>query len=67
MKKWQLQEAKAKFSKVVKSAIIQGPQGVTKHGLDKVVIISADTYDSLTKSKNSFVSFIQSSPLVHLN
>lgn len=42
---WRLQDAKARFSEVVRQAREQGPQRVTLHGQDAVVIISAETYD----------------------
>ena len=43
---WQLQTAKAQFSKVVKSAIDDGPQLVTKGGAPAVYVISAELFDS---------------------
>lgn len=42
MAKWQLQEAKAKFSKVVEDAVEKGPQIVTKRGVETVAVISID-------------------------
>ena len=43
--RWRLQDAKARFSEVVKLAREQGPQRVTLHGRDAVVIVAADAYD----------------------
>jgi antitoxin Phd len=43
---WQLQTAKAQFSKVVKSAVDEGPQLITKAGNPAVYIISAELYES---------------------
>lgn len=42
---WRLQDAKARFSEVVRLAREKGPQRVTLHGRDAVVIVSAETYD----------------------
>jgi len=42
---WRLQDAKARFSEVVRRAREDGPQRVTLHGKDAVVIVSAQTYD----------------------
>jgi prevent-host-death family protein len=42
---WRLQDAKARFSEVVRLARESGPQRVTLHGRDAVVIVSAETYD----------------------
>ena len=60
---WQLQDAKNKFSKLVDKAQHSGPQVVTKHGKDTVVVISVDEYKKLTKPKKNLVNFLQSSPL----
>jgi prevent-host-death family protein len=43
--RWRLQDAKARFSEVVRRAREQGPQRVTLHGKDAVVIVAAETYD----------------------
>lgn len=62
-KKWQLQEAKNKFSEVVRKASEEGPQTVTKHGKDSVVVLSAEDYRKLERPKTSLVEFFQKSPL----
>ncbi len=60
---WQLQEAKNKFSNLVDKAQHNGPQVVTKHGKDAVVILSIEEYKKLIKPKKNLVKFFQSSPL----
>ena len=60
---WQLQDAKNKFSNLVDKAQHNGPQIVTKHGKDAVVVLSIDEYKKLIKPKVSLVSFFQTSPL----
>jgi prevent-host-death family protein len=60
---WQLQDAKNRFSHLVKKAQHAGPQVVTKHGKDAVVVISIDEYKRLIKPKKNLVKFFQSSPL----
>ncbi len=42
---WRLQDAKARLSEVVRRARELGPQRVTLHGRDAVVIVAADAYD----------------------
>ncbi len=64
---WQLQEAKNKFSSLVESAQKEGPQVVTKHGKEAVVVISADDYRELTRPKTSFQQFMRKSPLAGLD
>ena len=63
MKFWQLQEAKAKLSSVVKNVLETGPQGISIHGLPKIILMSTEEYEKLTKKKKSFYKFIKSSPL----
>jgi prevent-host-death family protein len=44
---WKLQDAKARFSEVVRRARSDGPQHVTVHGREEVVVISAGEYARL--------------------
>ena len=60
---WQLQDAKNKFSNLVDKAQHDGPQIVTKHGKDAVVVLSIDEYKKLIKPKVNLVNFFQTSPL----
>jgi prevent-host-death family protein len=60
---WKLQDAKNHFSEVVESAMKKGPQHVTKHGKDAVVVLSFELYQKLVRPKNDLVDFFQSSPL----
>ena len=41
---WKLQDAKARFSEVVRRAQSEGPQRVTVHGKDAAVVVSAESY-----------------------
>jgi prevent-host-death family protein len=43
--RWRLQDAKARFSEVVRQARAEGPQRVTLHGRDAVVIVDAAEFD----------------------
>jgi len=45
---WSLQHAKARFSEVVRKARSEGPQHVTIHGRDEVVIVTAEEYRRLS-------------------
>ena len=62
-KYWQVQEAKNKFCSLVKKAQNDGPQIVTKHGKDEVVILSIEDYRNLLKPKESLIDFFKNSPL----
>ncbi len=61
--KWQLQDAKSKFSLLVENAMHNGPQIVTKHGKSAVVIISYNEYKRSIKPETDLVTFLQNSPL----
>ena len=61
--KWQLQDAKNRFSELVEKAISLGPQTVTKRGVEAVVVLSIDEYKRLTKPKSSLIEFFKNSPL----
>ena len=60
---WQLQEAKNKFSKLVEKAQHEGPQFVTKHGKEAVVVLSVEEYKKIIKPKSNLFQSIQKSPL----
>ena len=64
MKTWQLQEAKGKFSEVVKNAQSQGPQNITVHGEPVAVLLSRRDYLKLIRPKPSFVELLRTSPLM---
>jgi prevent-host-death family protein len=59
---WQLQDAKQKFSKLVRDTLEKGPQVVTRHGEEVVVVISADEFRRLSGKKPSFKEFLLSGP-----
>ena len=44
---WRLEQAKARFSELVRLAQSSGPQHVTVHGHDAVVVVSADDFARL--------------------
>jgi prevent-host-death family protein len=58
---WQLQEAKAMFSEVVRSAAGK-PQFITVHGKERAVVLSAEQYRKLSSPKESLVRFMEQSP-----
>jgi prevent-host-death family protein len=60
--RWQLQEAKQRFSEVVRQAENAGPQVVTRHGEDVAVIVAADEYRRLTGGTGDFKAFLRGAP-----
>lgn len=62
---WRLQDAKARFSEVVRLARERGPQRVTVHGRDAVVVVAAEAYDRLRPplTGEAVVEALRRSPL----
>jgi prevent-host-death family protein len=64
--RWQLQEAKNRFSEVVERALRDGPQVVTRHGHEVVMVVSVDTWKRVARPDTLLVDFLRSSPLAGL-
>ena len=62
LRQWKLQDAKNNFSEVVKFAMEDGPQEVTKYGEHAVVILSFALYQKLTRPRENLVDFFKNSP-----
>ena len=62
MHTWQMQEAKARMSELVKRAQTQ-PQDITLHGKSVAVVISRETFDRLSQNQDSLADFMRRSPL----
>ena len=61
--KWQIQEAKARFSEMVERALREGPQTVTRHGKPVAVLVKADQYQRLRAGGKTFKELLASAPL----
>src|SRR5580698_9188395 len=61
---WLLQDAKARFSELVRRVHNEGPQRVTVHGRDEVVVISADEFRRLKGdlTGEALITAMQASP-----
>ncbi|HZB18979.1 MAG TPA: type II toxin-antitoxin system Phd/YefM family antitoxin [Blastococcus sp.] len=59
---WQVQEAKQRFSEVVRSARSDGPQFVTKHGDEVAVVLDIREYRRLQGGARNFKDFLRSGP-----
>lgn len=64
---WQLQEAKAKFSEVVRCAQEKGPQAISVRGTPEVMVISIKDYQKLKQEEASFYEFFHNSPLSEIS
>lgn len=69
LKAWKLEEAKARFSELVRLAREHAPQRVTVHGEDAVVVLSAADYARLAPAAEqpSLHTLLSASPLKDLD
>lgn len=61
---WLLQDAKARFSELIRKVRSEGPQHVTVHGRDEVVVIAAEEFRRLKGSATgqALVAAMRASP-----
>jgi prevent-host-death family protein len=62
--RWVLQDAKAHFSELVRRVRTEGPQHVTVHGRDEVVVIAAEEFRRLKGdlTGEALIAAMQASP-----
>lgn len=65
--RWQLQDAKARFSELFSEVLSSGAQYVSRRGKETIVLIPEDEYRKLKGEKSSFVSFLFSGPGANLD
>ena len=63
MQSWQVQDAKARFSELMRNAATKGPQTITVRGRRAAVVLSAQEYDRLKHPPSSLTEFLRASPL----
>lgn len=66
---WRLQDAKARFSELVRRVRSDGPQHVTVHGRDEVVVISGEEFRRLKGdlTGTALIAAMQASPHREIN
>lgn len=62
MRKWALHEAKNQLSRVVDSALADGPQTITRNGRAAVIVVAAEQYARLAGEKPSLEEMLLSAP-----
>jgi prevent-host-death family protein len=62
--RWSLQDAKARFSELVRRVRSEGPQHVTVRGRDEVVIVAAEEFRRLKgdRTGEALIAALQASP-----
>jgi prevent-host-death family protein len=66
LSKWQMQEAKAKFSQLIKS-LSKGDQFITYRGELIAVVISKERYEELITPAETLIDFFKKAPLQHID
>lgn len=68
-RRWPLQDAKARFSELVRRVRNEGPQHVTVHGRDEVVVVAAEEFRRLkgNLTGQALIDALQSSPHRKIN
>ncbi|MFZ4540029.1 type II toxin-antitoxin system Phd/YefM family antitoxin [Propionivibrio sp.] len=61
MQTWQINEAKARMSELVRQAQLE-PQDITLHGKSVAVLISRQQFERLGNAQGSLVDFMRRSP-----
>jgi prevent-host-death family protein len=64
MARWQVQEAKMRLSQVIDEAQTKGPQLITRHGVDRAVVLSIEEFRSLTANKPDLRTYLLGGPKV---
>ncbi len=64
MARWQVQEAKMRLSQVLEEAQSKGPQMITRHGVDRAVVLSIDDFHSLSAHKPDLREYLLGGPKV---
>lgn len=63
--RWQLQDAKQRFSELIRAALSEGPQVVTRHGEEVAVVIEIAEYHRLRgddAASDDFKDFLRAAP-----
>ncbi len=61
---WQVQKAKTKFSEVIEQARSRGPQIITRHGVERAVVLSIEDYRALLTHQPNFKEHLLGGPRV---
>jgi prevent-host-death family protein len=59
---WQVQDAKQRFSELIRTAHAEGPQVVTRHGEEIAVVVDIEDYRRLKGEVSDFKDYLRSGP-----
>jgi prevent-host-death family protein len=63
MRTWALQDARTHFRELVDSALDEGPQRITRHGKQAVVLVSEQEWQRRIGKRRSFGDLLAECPL----
>ena len=61
---WQIQEAKQRFSEMIRAVRSQGPQVITRHGEDIAVVLDISHFHQLTRRTVNLTDILLGGPKV---
>ena len=59
---WQIQDAKQRFSEMIRAVTSEGPQVITRHGDDVAVVVAISEYRRLTRPSVDLAAVLLSGP-----
>ncbi len=59
---WQIQDAKQRFSEMIRAAMSEGPQVITRHGEDVAVVVDIGNYRRLTRPSVNLANILLGGP-----
>lgn len=65
-KSWQVQEAKNRFSQVLDDALAEGPQVITRRGVEVAIVLSYDDFKRMAGPAQKLSTFFAESPLAQV-
>jgi prevent-host-death family protein len=64
---WALHDARSRFGQLVERAVEDGPQTVTRRGVDTVVVLSIEDSRRLGRKRPSFKAYLKAAPIESLD
>ncbi len=61
---WQIQDAKQRFSEMIRAVASEGPQVITRHGEDVAVVVGIEEYRRLTRPVSDLAGILLGGPKV---
>ena len=59
---WQIQDAKQRFSEMIRAVMTEGPQVITRHGEDVAVVVDIGEYRRLTRPAVDIANILLGGP-----